>query len=235
MGHGGRLTSLSAGNDLPSLNSVNRATARRTLARMDFKLAISSEELNSIVAESTAAATIINLGAGLLPRLGIPREKTKSSFILRRRAVVVAAGASAGGGPDGQAAHKEDIGNDPADDDTILPDLERIPFHRDFSLVVVNVALNSGYKGGQLIYALPAAAPAGVDRGEKPTAVGGCGSGGLMMHRRSPQSATAAASLVMPRCQPGDATAHDCAMVHAVSGLVSGVRYSLFAVFERRE
>ena len=43
------------------------------------------------------------------------------------------------------------------------------------------------------------------------------------------------ACLVMPHCEPGDATAHDCMMVHGVSRLVAGVRYSLFAVFERKK
>ena len=91
-----------------------------------------------------------------------------------------AAGASAIGGrdkPDGNAAHKEAndiIGSDPADD-AILLDLERIPSHRDHSLVVVNVALNSGFKGGQLI---------DTAGGRPIVAAGGQDSGGRMMSQR---------------------------------------------------
>ena len=70
-----------------------------------------------------------------------------------------------------------------------------IPFHRDHSLVVVNVALNDDFNGAQLIFAL----------GDR---------------------------LCVPKRAAGDATAHDCTVVHGVSRLAVGVRYNLYAVFE---
>jgi len=72
---------------------------------------------------------------------------------------------------------------------------DRIPFHRDHSLVVVNVALNDDFDGAKLIFA----------EGER---------------------------LSVPIRGRGDATVHDCTVVHAVSRLASGVRYNLYAVFE---
>eukprot|EP00966_Prymnesium_polylepis_P033392 776424-Prymnesium_polylepis.1 len=72
---------------------------------------------------------------------------------------------------------------------------ERIPFHRDHSLVVVNVALNDDFQGARLIFAL----------GDR---------------------------LAVPARAAGDATAHDCTLVHAVSRLAAGVRYNLYVVFE---
>lgn len=72
--------------------------------------------------------------------------------------------------------------------------LERIPFHRDASAAVVNVALNSGYRGGRLMY---------VHRG----------------------------ALACPERPAGSALATNRAVVHGVSALTSGVRYSLIVAF----
>lgn len=38
--------------------------------------------------------------------------------------------------------------------------------------------------------------------------------------------------LAVPARAAGDATAHDCTIIHAVSRLAAGVRYNLYAVFE---
>jgi len=65
----------------------------------------------------------------------------------------------------------------------------------DGSLVVVNVALNSGFEGARLIFA-----------------VGG--------------------RLHCPDRPVGCATAYNCSTVHGVSRLVSGVRYTLFVVYD---
>ena len=70
-----------------------------------------------------------------------------------------------------------------------------IPFHRDYSLAVVNVALNDNFDGAKLIFA--------VDK-----------------------------QLSAPVRTAGDATAHECTMVHGVSCLAAGVRYNLYAVFD---
>ena len=71
-----------------------------------------------------------------------------------------------------------------------------IPFHRDSSLVVVNVALNDDFDGAQLLFAL----------GDR---------------------------IVCPTRAAGTATAHDCRIVHGVTRLGAGVRYNLYAVYER--
>ena len=38
--------------------------------------------------------------------------------------------------------------------------------------------------------------------------------------------------LAVPTRAAGDATAHDCTIIHAVTRLAAGVRYNLYAVFE---
>eukprot|EP00966_Prymnesium_polylepis_P269439 6224976-Prymnesium_polylepis.1 len=115
--------------------------------------------------ESTA--DVIAMATKLLPNAAAARKASapKLRLRLRRRAVVVGS------------------------------DTQVIPFHRDHSLVVANVALNDGFTGGNLVFAL----------------------GGR---------------IVQPVRHTGDATAHNCAAVHAVTGLVAGVRYNLFATFE---
>ena len=40
-------------------------------------------------------------------------------------------------------------------------------------------------------------------------------------------------ALVAPARGRGDATVHDCTVVHGVTRLAAGVRYNLYAVFER--
>ena len=162
---------------------------------LDYKLAITGEELDAL-AGSGAARGAAAFGDSLLPRLGIEEEASEARFILRRRAATAAVAIR-----DAVATLQSEPGgcvtliSTPAGQQQ--PVLERIPFHRDSSLVVVNVALNEGFEGAQLMYALDG-------RMECPARPMGC------------------------------ATAHDCATVHGVSCLVTGVRYTLFAVFERR-
>ena len=160
---------------------------------LDFKLAITGEELDALLGSGAAEAATA-FGASLLPRLGIEEAATEARFILRRRAATVAvairgAAATLWSEPGAATLSAPVVQQQPS--------LERIPFHRDSSLVVVNVALNEGFEGAQLMYALDG-------RVECPARPMGC------------------------------ATAHDCATVHGVSCLVTGVRYTLFAVFERR-
>ena len=184
------------------------------------------------------AESITSLGASLLPRMGIRREETKVCFILRRRATPEAAEATsmvdmgtagaggAAGGTEGGGAAGTGAGGGTSSEGGGLSQGERIPFHRDWSLVVVNVGLNDGFRGGRLMYALPggsgngASTPA-VNAGVTAVDDGAGSSGGPR--------------IVIPSGGggPGCATAHDCSTVHAVSRLVSGLRYSLFAVFER--
>ena len=73
---------------------------------------------------------------------------------------------------------------------------EIIPFHFDVSRVVVNVALNKGFVGARLVYAL------------------------------------SDGQLFIPTRDTGDATVHDCTVVHGVSRLAKGVRYNFYVVFE---
>ena len=109
--------------------------------------------------------TIIATGQQLLAGLGASADGSRVKLKLRRREAIVGS------------------------------EYELIPFHRDYSLVVVNVALNDNFEGARLIFAL----------GDR---------------------------LTVPTRAAGDATAHDCTVVHAVSRLASGVRYNLYAVFE---
>ena len=180
---------------------------------MDFKLAISEEELDGLLGRGGAAGAVAALGAGLLPRLGLDRAAASVRFILRRRAAVKAPSAAAvrcdiAGGAAGSPSAAEtpesqsmtvrtNRQSEEQQGEQQLP-RERIPFHRDASLVVVSVALNKGFEGAQLLFALDG-----------------------RVH--------------CPACPVGCATAHDCATVHGVSCMASGTRYTLFAVFERRE
>ncbi len=86
------------------------------------------EQLRGLIGDD-AGESLPALGARLLPRLGLQRDALRLRFILRRRAV--APEASGGGGG-----------------------TERIGFHRDSSLVVVNVAPNEGFEGARLLFAL---------------------------------------------------------------------------------
>ena len=171
---------------------------------MDFKLAITEAELDGLLGHQGAAGAVASLGAELLPRLGLDPAAASVRFILRRRAAVITAPLSAalddqaGGAmaslssdrPESQGARQQE-------DPQRFP-RERIPFHRDSSLVVVNVALNEGFEGAQLLFAVDG-------------------------------------RIKCPARPVGCATAHDCATVHGVSCMASGARYTLFAVFERRE
>lgn len=171
------------------------------------------------------ADLITSLGAALLPRLNLTKEQTRCRFILRRRVAIslmpdvegrhtaVHAVEDAAARPHQQL---QDLVQEERDVD-IIPGLERIPFHRDNSLVVVNIPLNDSFEGGQLMYALPSAddiawGKEGLDQAERDIRGGAC--------------------IAFPRCRPGDASVHDCSTVHGVSGLLSGVRCSLFAVFD---
>ena len=183
---------------------------------MDFKLAITEAELDGLLGHQGAAGAVAALGARLLPRLGLDPAATSVRFILRRRAAAVtvvtadipglqaAAGAMASSSVElsGSQTSAATTWQQPEQVEQPLQreqlPLERIPFHRDSSLVVVNVALNDGFEGAQLLFAVDG-------RIECPARPVGC------------------------------ATAHDFTTVHGVSCMTSGVRYTLFAVFERRE
>ena len=84
-----------------------------------------------------------------------------------------------------------------------------VPFHRDTSLVVVNVALNDDFEGGKLLYVV-------CDENEE--------------GRTGKQSESK--KLFVAERREGDITAHDCTMVHGVSRLVLGVRYNMYVVWE---
>ena len=56
---------------------------------MDFKLAITEEELDSLLGHQGAAGAVAALGAGLLPRLELDPTAASVRFILRRRAAVM--------------------------------------------------------------------------------------------------------------------------------------------------
>ena len=134
-------------------------------AQRDLKLVVTEAELHALIGR-VSVDVLAQMGREMLARLGSSTgAAARLQFKLRRRAAI--------GGTEN----------------------ERIPFHRDNSLVVVNVALNDDFEGARLIFAL----------GNR---------------------------LVVPVRAAGDATAHDCTLVHAVSRLATGVRYNLYAVFE---
>ena len=113
-----------------------------------------------------AIRRMLDLGEQQLQALGADPAGVRATFKLRRRAAM-------------EGTHNEVV-----------------PFHRDSSLVVVNVALNDDFDGGHLLFALDG-------------------------------------RIVCPTRLAGSATAHDCRIVHAVSCLTAGIRYNLYAVYER--
>ena len=58
-------------------------------AALDYKLAITGEELDALTGSGAAEAAAA-FGASLLPRLGIEEAATEARFILRRRAATAA-------------------------------------------------------------------------------------------------------------------------------------------------
>jgi hypothetical protein len=111
-------------------------------------------------------AVVIDAGAQRLSQLKVPLTSTHVRLTLRRRAAV-----------DGTQ-------------------YQVVPFHKDVSLVVVNVALNDGFQGGKILYV-------SEDR------------------------------VLRPQRSTGCATVHDCSVVHGVTRLAAGIRYNLYAVFEK--
>ena len=137
-------------------------------AQRDLKLDVAQEELVSMIGDCSVSR-LVELARHMLARLidtGVDdASSARLKFKLRRRAAVEGT------------------------------KYERIPFHRDYSHVVINVALNDDFDGARLIYAI----------GDE---------------------------LFLPKRAAGDATGHDCRLVHGVSRLASGVRYNLFILFE---
>jgi hypothetical protein len=113
-----------------------------------------------------AIRRMLNLGEQQLHALGADPAGVRATFKLRRRAAM-------------EGTHDEVV-----------------PFHRDSSLVVVNVALNDDFEGAHLLFALDG-------------------------------------RIMCPTRRAGSATAHDCRIVHGVSCLTAGIRYNLYAVYER--
>ena len=113
-----------------------------------------------------AIRSMLDLGKQQLQALGADPAAVRATFKLRRRAAL-------------KGTHDEVV-----------------PFHRDSSLVVVNVALNDDFEGGHLLFALDG-------------------------------------RIMCPTRRAGSATAHDCRIVHGVSCLTAGIRYNLYAVYER--
>jgi len=113
-----------------------------------------------------AIRNMLELGEQQLQALGADPAAVRATFKLRRRAAL-------------EGTHDEVV-----------------PFHRDSSLVVVNVALNDDFEGAHLLFALDG-------------------------------------RIVCPTRRAGSATAHDCRIVHGVSCLTAGIRYNLYAVYER--
>ena len=123
-----------------------------------------------------------------------------------------------------------------AESSASLAKAEVIPFHRDHSLVVVNVAINDGFEGGKLMFALmpgDESGEGGVDsrasNDEVEQVVGDCGGG-----TASPllSSSSFSPRILSPSRLLGCATAHNQSAVHGVSRLVAGVRYGFFAVYD---
>ena len=135
----------------------------------DLKLALTLGQL-SLLLGAGAAASLVEFGAAALsasmPQPPWASRMAQPTLLLRRRDAVEAADRSA-----------------------------RIAFHRDQPRVVLNVALNTGFVGGQLIYLVPG--------------------GGI----------------VVPERPVGRGIALDNAVVHGVSSLEAGVRYTLLASF----
>ena len=113
-----------------------------------------------------AIRSMLDLGKQQLQALGADPAAVRATFKLRRRAAL-------------KGTHDEVV-----------------PFHRDSSLVVVNVALNDDFEGAHLLFALDG-------------------------------------RIICPTRRAGSATAHDCRIVHGVSCLTAGIRYNLYAVYER--
>ena len=113
-----------------------------------------------------AIRSMLDLGKQQLQALGADPAAVRATFKLRRRAAL-------------EGTHDEVV-----------------PFHRDSSLVVVNVALNDDFEGAHLLFALDG-------------------------------------RIICPTRRAGSATAHDCRIVHGVSCLTAGIRYNLYAVYER--
>eukprot|EP00900_Chrysochromulina_parva_P021366 jgi/Chrpa1/3863/Chrysochromulina_OHIO_Genome00001370-RA len=113
-----------------------------------------------------AIRNMLELGEQQLQALGADPAAVRATFKLRRRAAL-------------EGTHDEVV-----------------PFHRDSSLVVVNVALNDDFEGAHLLFALDG-------------------------------------RIICPTRRAGSATAHDCRIVHGVSCLTAGIRYNLYAVYER--
>ena len=136
---------------------------------MDALGAGAVDALGAGAVDALGAGAVDALGAGLLPRLGLDRAAASVRFILRRRAAVKAPSAAAvrcdiAGGAAGSPSAAEtpesqsmtvrtNRQSEEQQGEQQLP-RERIPFHRDASLVVVSVALNEGFEGAQLLFAL---------------------------------------------------------------------------------
>jgi len=160
----------------PLLDGMQRAKLVEHL-ELQLKLSVSTDaprDLKLEIADDQLGALVgtdairrmLDLGEQQLQALGADPAGVRATFKLRRRAAM-------------EGTHDEVV-----------------PFHRDSSLVVVNVALNDDFDGGHLLFALDG-------------------------------------RLVCPTRRAGSATAHDCRIVHAVSCLTAGIRYNLYAVYER--
>jgi serine/threonine protein kinase len=160
----------------PLLDGMQRAKLVEHL-ELQLKLSVSTDaprDLKLEIADDQLGALVgtdairrmLDLGEQQLQALGADPAGVHATFKLRRRAAM-------------EGTHDEVV-----------------PFHRDSSLVVVNVALNDDFDGGHLLFALDG-------------------------------------RLVCPTRRAGSATAHDCRIVHAVSCLTAGIRYNLYAVYER--
>jgi len=119
-----------------------------------------------VLVGTDAIRSMLELGEQQLQALGADPAAVRATFKLRRRAAL-------------EGTHDEVV-----------------PFHRDSSLVVVNVALNDDFEGAHLLFALDG-------------------------------------RIICPTRRAGSATAHDCRIVHGVSCLTAGIRYNLYAVYER--
>ena len=160
----------------PLLDGMQRAKLVEHL-ELQLKLSVSTDaprDLKLEIADDQLGALVgtdairrmLDLGEQQLQALGADPAGVRATFKLRRRAAM-------------EGTHDEVV-----------------PFHRDSSLVVVNVALNDDFDGGHLLFALDG-------------------------------------RIVCPTRLAGSATAHDCRIVHAVSCLTAGIRYNLYAVYER--
>ena len=157
---------------------LNKSSCKQLVERIERHLAADDSpdalrDMKFVVAEGELAKLIGSEAVAALRSMGEAQLKalgadaaSRATFKLRRREAI--------------AGTQDDV----------------IPFHRDSSLVVVNVALNDDFDGAALLFAV----------GDK---------------------------IVRPARKIGTATAHDCRIHHAVTRLAAGVRYNLYATYER--